>query len=671
MKSILKKLNKDSDHQCMTYAAVKVLSTHDQEFLEPEKELLITTYCEFPDSTANCYGEWGGYSGYPEDARWQDSRREWDLSYYLGWDTLLKKEVWPGGKKEGMYLHGLPDAYPATKLYFQKALDAFRAGQHADAVRFLGVMAHYLQDPVTFSNMQVLHRRLGANTHIDHRQIDITGYQPSLLTKSCEQGSEAAVKRLEKAVEYAENMSIEIRKCIRANDMDRLGKIAKESDQEGAKALADIIHTVIFLSGGKIQKGKNPVGENLVYNGNFEKVEDSFTPAGWFVDWHDLKDHIGSAAYEGQILRCHDFCHNGTHSVKLMWTPKKGIEWLQRWRNSTWVVPGEKYRCSVWLKTHHATGDNRLLVHLYEKNNQPVKTFRSNSVKGDREWRRISLDITVPAKAKKMKIGLYSSDNSGAVWFDEAEVLRLPAPSKLKEKIIVKTETTENDDCVLNLCFKERPLSDISSIVDKSTHGVEHTGANFPIISCSGGHFADLHFKDKTRDMVLKLDGKDDFVEIAYSRMMDVLNFPEEYTIALWMFAAKRQDAYLIAKEYNHAKKYDGYSIELDRAGTLKWNVGREHGKVSLKTDVYPCGKWVHVAVNADKNSQKIFLNGIIVAEEKQKKNLSPAVKNDFYIGADTGIGSFFSGMLDEVKIFRRTLSVSEIKTLFLESSKS
>lgn len=664
MDKIFKNLNKDSDHECMTYAAIKVLSEYDQEYLEPEKELLIMLYCEFPDYTANCYGEIGGSSGFPEAPRWRDVRREWDLSYYLGWDTFLNKKTWPGGKKEGMYLHALPDSYPAVKLYFQKALDSFLAGQHADAVRFIGVMAHHIEDPVTFSNMQVLHRRLGASTHIDHRKIDITGYRPQLLTKSVKGAAEYAEQRLRKAVEYAESMSLEIRKCVKNDEMEKLAEIARESDQEGSRALADIIHTIIFLAGKQKEKEGNPVGKNLINNGNFEKSEDLFTPEGWFTDWHDMNDHTGRAIYEGEILRSNDYCHSGTRSLKLMWTPEKGIEWMQRWKSAIPVIPGEKYKCSVWLKTHEATGENRLLVHLYERNNQIVKTFQSKSFQGNQEWVQVSLTITVPPKAEKMKVGLFSANNTGAVWFDEAELQYLTTSENPERKTAPKKETAQNEDCVLNLCFKEKPTTEISSIVDKSTYGTEHTGANFPIISCSGGQLADLFFNDKTRKSVLKFDGKDDFLEIAYSRIMDVLNFPDEITIAFWMSAEKKQDAYLVAKEYNHAKKYDGYSIELDRSGTLKWNVGREHRKVSLETDAYPCGKWVHVAVTADNNSQKIFLNGIIIAEAKQDKNLSPALKNDFYIGADTGVASFFSGMLDEVKMFRRALSEQEIKEL-------
>jgi hypothetical protein len=181
------------------------------------------------------------------------------------------------GKKEGMYLHALPDSYPAVKLYFQKALDSFLAGQHADAYVSIGVMAHHIEDPVTFSNMQVLHRRLGASTHIDHRKIDITGYRPQVLTKSVEGAAEYAEQRLRKAVEYAESMSLEIRKCVKNDEMEKLAGIARESDQEGSRALADIIHTIIFLAGKQKEKEGNPVA-NLVNNGD-SKSEDFFTPA--------------------------------------------------------------------------------------------------------------------------------------------------------------------------------------------------------------------------------------------------------------------------------------------------------------------------------------------------------------------------------------------------------
>jgi hypothetical protein len=87
MDKIFKNLNKDSDHECMTYAAVKVLSEYDQEYLEPEKRLLIMLYCEFPDYTANCYGSLVDHqdSRKPPLARCTERMGPF---YYLGWDTF-------------------------------------------------------------------------------------------------------------------------------------------------------------------------------------------------------------------------------------------------------------------------------------------------------------------------------------------------------------------------------------------------------------------------------------------------------------------------------------------------------------------------------------------------------------------------------------------------------
>jgi hypothetical protein len=50
--------------------------------------------------------------------------------------------------------------------------------------------------------------------------------------------------------------------------------------------------------------------------------------------------------------------------------------------------------------------------------------------------------------------------------------------------------------------------------------------------------------------------------------------------------------------------------------------------------------------------------------ETSSRGMLSRALSNDFYLGADTGVDKFFCGMLDEVKIFKKALSLSEIENL-------
>lgn len=667
---IRKKLG--GDHSWMTYAAVSVLSREDQEYLEPESELFIRVYSSFPDINHNCSGEWGGWSGNPNDPRLPDGRREWDVAYYMGWDTHLKQHTWP---KKGLcadwpegrvYLHAIPDSYGASKLYFAKAVGAFRQGRHADGIKFLGILAHYVEDPVTFSDTQALHR----SSNLDGwKYINMAGYRPGLLARRMKGAPNRVAARLRKAVNLVRQKGLDARRAIRSNDQKRLRDIVTESDTEGSKALADIIHTAIFLGGARQRWQANPAEVNLADNPSFEIAADDETPAGWFVHYDNLRDHVGAAFYEGRIIRNHCVTHAGNRAVKLMWTSVEGMEWRQRWRSAVRVVPGEKYRCAVWMKTRDATGTNVLAVYFHKRNNELVKAYYNKSLRGSHDWTRCALEVAVPAGAEKARIGLRSAGNRGAVWFDEVEVTRIGRRSRGSISPITGKSSVQAEDLVLSLSFEQKPSVSLSSIKDDSIYGTEHTGVNFPIISCSGGEIVDLHVSRGIIGKCLAFDGRDDFVEIAYRPYQDVLNPIAEWTIAFWMKANCRKDAHLVAKESLRDGKWNGYRVDITQDGRLRFMISSEGNYSAGVCASYPVNRWVHVAATVDRQGiRRLYMDGAIRAQAKGGTRLTPARDKDFYLGADTGIEKFFSGLLDEVRIYRRALDEKEIRALFQQN---
>ena len=79
------------EHNRITAAAIEVLPTEDRAYIASEAAALAQVYCEFPDRNWACYGEWGGGNADPRLSRLADFRREWDVSFYCGWDPVLRK----------------------------------------------------------------------------------------------------------------------------------------------------------------------------------------------------------------------------------------------------------------------------------------------------------------------------------------------------------------------------------------------------------------------------------------------------------------------------------------------------------------------------------------------------------------------------------------------------
>lgn len=650
MVTIEKKIG--GDHQWMTYAAVKSLSLEEQEFLEPEKELLITTYCEFPDLNWLLYGEWGGWSGFPNEPRTPDYRREWNVSYYYGWDPGTDKGI-------KIMLHAPPDAYKACRIYTNKAWESFDNGNLADGIRFLGVLSHYIEDCATFAHMQALHR----GAEFDFKSIIIDSYKPNLLGRTKKEAVEGIVKRLRILVRYIEEMSIPLRKAIKDNNQKEYNSIHLEGAQEGARVLADTLHTIISLAGRKPKIKRSPCAINLINNPSFEFDDGSGYPDNWVIVYKDLYDKVGRAEYEGLFTRRPRLTHGGKHSAKLMWTSKEGMEWIQRWPSALSVKKREVYKCSGWIRTQDAKGETYIGACLYRRNNEEIATFKSKSLCGTCDWQKVSFIFRIPEGAEKIRVACLSKGNNGAAWFDDIELIKIKKRENIKK-------TLTKDISLLKLDFNEEKLREFyrtstavmgANILD-SSHYYE---LNAPIISCSGNKISDLHLNDIDGfDYVLRFDGKDDFVEVPYYIGQDILNPEKDVTIALWVFIEEYKDAYIICKETKGKSNYSGYRIDTTKEGYIRFIVSNNEADTHFCRAKFKKNRWMHVAAILGKDGlQRIYLDGKLMDGKKNEVEIAGCHKKSFnlYIGSNYGVNDFLKGMIAKVRIYGTVLGLKEI----------
>ena len=71
---------------------------------------------------------------------------------------------------------------------------------------------------------------------------------------------------------------------------------------------------------------------------------------------------------------------------------------------------------------------------------------------------------------------------------------------------------------------------------------------------------------------------------------------------------------------------------------------------------------WSHLAATYDGASQKLFLNGVLVASRIQA-NLIGVSTGPLRIGGDSVWGEYFNGLIDEVRVYSRALSAGEIQS--------
>jgi len=85
--------------------------------------------------------------------------------------------------------------------------------------------------------------------------------------------------------------------------------------------------------------------------------------------------------------------------------------------------------------------------------------------------------------------------------------------------------------------------------------------------------------------------------------------------------------------------------------------------------DVIP-GRWYHVAVVVQRNSQRLYVNGEEISSSEHHP-IAFAYRAFLGVSAnqDTPVGSYFRGTIDDVHIYNRALSESEVHTLYESES--
>ncbi len=138
-----------------------------------------------------------------------------------------------------------------------------------------------------------------------------------------------------------------------------------------------------------------------------------------------------------------------------------------------------------------------------------------------------------------------------------------------------------------------------------------------------------------------------------------------EITIEFWQKAERvhvQQSVSLSPYDFTHVCR----CIAPYNDGKVVFDFGNNHteGQLSYTPPVSILGSWQHFVFVASQtgNFMKIYRNGAL---EAQKIGMTPFAN----ISYDLLLGDGFAGLLDEVKIYNRALSASEILAIYNASS--
>jgi len=162
-------------------------------------------------------------------------------------------------------------------------------------------------------------------------------------------------------------------------------------------------------------------------------------------------------------------------------------------------------------------------------------------------------------------------------------------------------------------------------------------------------------------------DGVDDYVSIADNAPLSITDV---LTVMAWVkptsFAA---DSRILSK-YNHAVGKRAYMLSLTGAGHNQLNISLGNSDGSYKgsaqaTTVVTANNWYHCAGSFDGTYARVYLNG---QQDAVSGALSAGIQDNdlpLYVGVYGDLSGDFTGQIDDVRIYHRTLFPAEIARIY------
>ncbi|MFZ2187077.1 MAG: fused MFS/spermidine synthase [Candidatus Moraniibacteriota bacterium] len=166
----------------------------------------------------------------------------------------------------------------------------------------------------------------------------------------------------------------------------------------------------------------------------------------------------------------------------------------------------------------------------------------------------------------------------------------------------------------------------------------------------------------------LNFDGTNDYVNAGAP---SVLNSLGDYTISAWIKTSSAANYLVVASKWNQSSS--GYMLMIDSLGKPEfWSEGLPSSTnytITGSTAVND-GKWHYIVGKRDGATIYLYVDGAsaatpVAASTETITTTTPQLIGAYWNGAGTPSVWFFSGTIDDVRIYSRALSAVEIQSLY------
>ncbi len=169
----------------------------------------------------------------------------------------------------------------------------------------------------------------------------------------------------------------------------------------------------------------------------------------------------------------------------------------------------------------------------------------------------------------------------------------------------------------------------------------------------------------------LQFDGTGDYVTVHDNPDLR-FNGSSRFTISCWVKPTAA--GWLVCKMRSSGTGIFGYQLAWESALSRFRFIVEASGESSQSAYTFdnaaPAGSWYHVVAVYDNRNMKIYLNGAFHNTATFLMTIDTPPDKDLAIGArsyDFTVDNFFTGTIDDVRIYNRTLSNAEIMTMYAE----
>jgi len=158
----------------------------------------------------------------------------------------------------------------------------------------------------------------------------------------------------------------------------------------------------------------------------------------------------------------------------------------------------------------------------------------------------------------------------------------------------------------------------------------------------------------------LNFDGVNDYVNVGSSVSSSLTN-TKNITVEAWVKPTTTTNIAEIVGNYNNPFNQMQFMIRRDYNYYTFWiNNGANYAQVGAVGTV-TLNTWTHLAGTWDGSTMKIYINGSLSGSIGQIGTL-PTISNSICIGGAMTYSNCFNGSIDEVRIWNRTLCITEIQ---------